>query len=107
MSADPLFLALVKRAKLPAPTPEFRFHPTRKWRIDWAWPEHRLALEVDGGVWTHGRHTRGAGWMKDTEKLNELTRMGWRLLRVTPSQLHDPQTIALLADCLTPIPDAA
>ena len=95
-----LFLALVRRAKLPAPTPEYKFHPTRRWRIDWSWPDHRLALEVEGGVWSGGRHTRGAGFLKDAEKYNELARLGWRLIRVTPSQLPTLETIALLADCL-------
>ncbi len=101
MSADPLFLALVKRAKLPLPVAEYRFHPTRKWRCDFAWPDRKVALEVEGGVWTGGRHTRGAGFLRDAEKYNELARMGWRLLRVTPTQLHDLTTITLLTDTLT------
>ena len=97
---DPLFLALCKRAKLPAPTPEYRFAPPRRWRNDYAWPDHKLALEVEGGVFTRGRHSRGAGMVKDMEKYNELARLGWRLIRVTPSQLHDLATLALLTDCL-------
>ena len=101
MSADPLFLALVKRAKLPAPTAEYRFHDSRKWRFDWAWPEYRVALEVDGGIWRGGRHTRGAGWLKDTEKLNTAASMGWRLLRCTPTQLCTMDTIDLLSLTLT------
>ena len=44
---------------LPAPVPEFRFHPERKWRFDFAWPEHKIAVEQEGGVWIQGRHTRG------------------------------------------------
>ena len=31
---------------------EFKFHPVRKWRFDYAVPEHKIALEVEGGVWT-------------------------------------------------------
>jgi very-short-patch-repair endonuclease len=100
MSADPLFLALVKRAKLPEPTPEYRFHPTRKWRIDYAWPAHRLALEVEGGIFIRGRHSRGAGMLNDMTKYNALAAMGWRLLRVTPKQLHDLETINLLTATL-------
>jgi len=100
---DSLFLALVKRAKLPAPTSEYRFHPTRKWRMDYAWPEQRVALEVDGGIWHGGRHTRGAGWLKDTEKLNAAASMGWRLLRCTPAQLCTLDTIELLALTLYPL----
>ena len=34
----------------PALTPELRFHKTRKWRFDYAWPDRKLFLEVDGGV---------------------------------------------------------
>ena len=99
---EPLFLALVKRAKLPAPVPEYRFHPTRRWRIDFAWPAERVALEVEGGVWTGGRHTRGAGFLKDAEKYNALAVLGWRLLRVTPSQLATLDTVAMLRSTLTP-----
>jgi very-short-patch-repair endonuclease len=102
MSGDPLFLALLKRERLPAPVPEFRFHPTRKWRTDYAWPLAKVALEVEGGIFTGGRHSRGAGMLKDMEKYNELARMGWRLLRIPPSGLHDLATIELIAATLTP-----
>jgi very-short-patch-repair endonuclease len=63
------------------PQPEFRFHPTRKWRLDFAWPSLRIAVELEGAVWTGGRHTRGGGFLADMEKYNALTSMGWRLLR--------------------------
>lgn len=73
---------------LPEPVPEHRFHPTRKWRFDWAWPAHMLALEIDGGVWTGGRHTRGKGYVGDMEKLNEAQLLGWTVLRITPDQVY-------------------
>lgn len=75
---------------LPLPTPEFMFHPTRKWRIDFAWPDLKLALEVEGGVYTQkgGGHRSISGWDANQEKYNELTVMGWFLLRVTPDQLQ-------------------
>lgn len=66
------------------PEPEHRFHPTRRWRIDYAWPDQKLAVEIEGGVWTAGRHTRSKGFLKDAEKYNALTEMGWRLLRYPP-----------------------
>lgn len=63
-------------AGLPEPVPELAFHPDRRWRFDWAWPDQRVALEIDGGVWSGGRHTRGAGFREDMEKLSEATARG-------------------------------
>jgi hypothetical protein len=62
---------------------EHKFHPTRKWRIDCALPERMLAIEIEGGVFTQGRHTRGKGFINDIEKYNALTTLGWHLLRYT------------------------
>jgi hypothetical protein len=60
---------------------EHKFHPSRKWRFDFAFPEVMIALEIEGGVWTKGRHTRGTGFINDIGKYNEATMMGWRVLR--------------------------
>ena len=119
----PLFRAALKAAGLPMPEAEVRFHPTRKWRFDYAWPDRvqyiepvwdddaekyrweslrpaMLALEVEGGVWVQGRHTRGSGFLKDVEKYNEAAALGWRILRVTPSRLCHPDTIDLIGRAL-------
>lgn len=85
---------------LPKPTAEFRFHPTRRWRFDWCWPEKKIALEIEGGVWTGGRHTRGAGFVADMEKYNASAALGWRLIRVTPSALMTRETLAALREIL-------
>lgn len=66
---------------------EYRFDPIRHWRFDWALPSHKVALEVEGGAFSRGRHTRGAGFVKDMEKYNAATLAGWKVLRVTPDQL--------------------
>lgn len=68
--------------------PEYRFHPTRKWRFDWAWPKSRLALEVDGGIFISGRHVTGVGFVKDCEKMNEAIAHGWVVVRATPKQVE-------------------
>lgn len=107
MSADPLFLALLKREHLPRPEVEYRFHPTRKWRVDYGFPVYRVALEVEGGIWTRGRHTRGKGVLGDMEKYNELACMGWRLIRVTPSGLCTVETINLVRRALYETSEAA
>jgi len=96
------FLALCASVGLPAPTAEYRFHATRKWRLDWAWPDRQIALEVEGGIWIQGRHSRGAGMTKDMEKYNTATAAGWRILKATPTQVASGDILpTLLAAFLT------
>lgn len=75
---------------------EYRFHPTRKWRFDYAIPAIKLAVEVEGGVWTGGRHTSSKGFLGDMEKYNEAALLGWCLIRTTPDQLLTSKTIELI-----------
>lgn len=72
-----------------SPVTEHRFHGARKWRFDYAWVAEKIALEVEGGIWTQGRHTRGAGFLADMEKYNAAVLLGWRVLRTTPDKLAD------------------
>jgi hypothetical protein len=81
---------------LPVPEYEYRFDLVRKWRFDLAWPLHSVALEVEGGVWTGGRHSRGKGMIADMEKYNAAAVAGWRVLRVTPDQLLTSYTLGML-----------
>lgn len=60
---------------------EYKFHATRKWRFDFADPENKVAVEIDGGVFAGGRHTRGVGFRADCEKINAAAVLGWRVLR--------------------------
>lgn len=71
----------------PAWEEEYRFHPTRKWRFDIAWPANRVACEVEGGVYANGRHTRGTGFTADCVKYNEAAVDGWTVIRVTAEQI--------------------
>jgi hypothetical protein len=73
---------------LPMPTREYPVAPDRRWRFDYAWPAERVALEVDGGTWIGGRHSRALGFERDCRKLNQAAAAGWRVLRVTPGMLE-------------------
>ena len=66
---------------------EYRFHTTRTWRFDYAVPASRVALEVEGGVWTGGRHTSPQGFLADIEKYNAAALLGWTVVRTTPDRL--------------------
>ena len=68
---------------------EWPFHPTRKWRFDYACPELKIAIEVDGGIFIGGRHSGGVGQLKDFEKLNSACAMGWLVFHTQPEDMHD------------------
>ena len=100
-SLDFLVEAQAKEAGWPKPEREVRFAPPRRWRADYYWHARVIefspfrntetacdvALEIEGGIWTKGRHTRGKGYLADMEKYNTMTAMGVRLIRLTPSQV--------------------
>lgn len=74
---------------IPEPVREMRFFPGRQWRFDFAWPESKIAAEIEGGVWSGGRHTRGSGFVGDCRKYSKATSLGWRIFRFTPEMLKD------------------
>jgi hypothetical protein len=79
--------------------PEYQFAPPRKWRFDFAF-ENRVALEVQGGIFSGGRHTRGAALLKEMEKLNTAAKMGWRVLYCIPQNLCFMETVDMVKEAL-------
>jgi len=97
----PVFFALLdQNPAIPEPVEEHFFHPVRKWRIDIAWPDHKLAVEIEGGTYLSKGGHRGsiAGYLKDMEKYNALSVCDWRLLRVTPDQVKDCSAYDLICE---------
>lgn len=87
---------MCRLAGLVEPVREHKFCLTRKWRIDLAWPEEKLAVEIEGGIWSRGRHIRPKGFLGDLEKYNSLCIAGWALLRVTPQQVRTGEALSLI-----------
>lgn len=85
---------------VPEPQYEYRFCDERKWRFDLAWPTYMLALEVQGGIWTRGRHTRGVALLAEWEKLNAAACLGWRVLFCQPRDLCTSETVATIRAAL-------
>lgn len=77
---------------LPLPERQFMFHPERKWRADFAWPDRKIMIEVQGGIFMRGGggHNRGAGIEGDHEKHNEAVRLGWYVFHFGPRALYIP-----------------
>jgi len=84
-------LLIYSHGTAPRPETEVRFHETRKWRFDCAWPDKMIAAEVAGGQWVGGRHFRGTGFQNDCEKYNAATEKGWRVFRFSTSMVYEPK----------------
>ncbi len=77
---------------------EFRFHPERKWRADFAHIESRTLIEIEGGIYVEGggRHNRSAGFIADAEKYMEAFLSGWSVVRLTSAQITAPNVERLI-----------
>jgi len=104
----------IKGLKLKEPVRELKFHPTRRWRFDFAWPELMIAAEVEGGTESHGqrrrikgklctlksRHLTPKGYENDCEKYNEAAMLGWHILKFTGKAVNSGKAIAIIERAL-------
>jgi hypothetical protein len=91
---------------------DYPFDADRNWTFDRAWPERKIALEVDGGnrmaviskrtgkPVAIGRHTLSA----DYSKINAATMQGWSVFRFTPEMIRSGEAFATIHDVLEPLP---
>lgn len=97
------FYALMKSEGLPLPICEYQAINGRKWRCDFVWltdfehgEDHRpdgVVVEVEGGIWSRGRHVRGSGFLRDIEKYNELALANYLLIRIAKEHLDSGQAL--------------
>lgn len=93
---------------LPAPEPEVRFHPTRKWRADYLWRAAKVILEIEGGFFRGGKgggskvggHSSGVGIQRDIEKSNAAQLLGYRYFRCTPRDVETGAVVFVLKKAL-------
>jgi very-short-patch-repair endonuclease len=93
----------IKAAGIDAFELEYRFDGSeakRRWRFDFAWPEPKVAVEIEGGTWAGGRHTRGTGFEEDARKYAEALVQGWKVLRVTRKMVEDLSALTYLEQVL-------
>ncbi len=109
-----IFPAYCRSQGIPEPVTEYRFGAMASggpgkglrerlattglsdWRFDYAWPEHRIALEQEGGMFSGGHHARPTGIKRDIAKYNAAGSMGWIVLRCLPEDLLKLNTIELI-----------
>jgi very-short-patch-repair endonuclease len=82
---------------------EHKFHPSRKWRFDFAHTPTKTAIEIEGGIYSRGRHTRPGGFSADAEKYNAATYLGWKVFRLTPRMVNSRE-LERLADFIRKAP---
>lgn len=91
----------LKQRGHPLPVREYRFAaPARQWRLDGAYVAPKIAIEIEGGIWIDGRHTRGAGYENDCEKYNLAAVLGWLVLRFTMDMVSDGRALTYMERAL-------
>jgi hypothetical protein len=73
----------------PMPTPEYKFAEMAGYKFDFAWKDYLIAVVLEGGVFSRGRHTSGIGYKNDCEKYNLATALGWRVYRFTDMNMDN------------------
>ena len=81
---------LLHRSDLPRPVAQYAVRSGGRFvaRVDFGWPEHRLAVEYDG-AW-HGDPEQ---FPKDRRRLNRLAAAGWRTHFVTKEDMRRPDDV--------------
>jgi very-short-patch-repair endonuclease len=95
--------ALHCRAKGLDPVREFRFAPPRRFRFDFAWPAHKVAVEIEGGTWIQGRHNRGSSIEADFRKYNLAALKGWLVYRFTTGMVKSGEAINTIGEAFGPM----
>ena len=94
---DKTFLQLCKVHGLKEPEREFKFHPKRRWRFDFAFPLEKIAIEVQGGIFMKkSGHNSGIGILQDYEKYNNAVISGWRVLQINSPDLNKVETMEMI-----------
>ena len=92
---------ILRRSGLPLPQKQYRVLEGSRviGRFDFAYPEAKVVIEVDGYRW----HSGNQAWQRDRRRNNDLNRLGWTILRFTAEDLKDPHAvIRQISDVLRP-----
>lgn len=100
-------LFILEHEGLPLPVREYTFAKPRRWRFDLAYPDWKLAIEIEGAVWgigpgnwIRGRHTTGKGYENDLRKYNEAAIRGWCVLRFSPGMVISGEALKTICQTM-------
>lgn len=91
------FATSIRLLNIEPPEREYAFCPGRKWRFDFAWPKYKVAVEIQGGTFSNGRHTRGNSLHLEYDKSNNAAKLGWRILYFDTKHLKNPVECVFMA----------
>ena len=94
------FLRMLLGGHVELPETEYVFTTEKAWRLDFAWPRYKVAIESDGGTWAGGRHNTGSGYAEDIRKRNAATLLGWKVYNVLSAKLCTLDTVAFVRRAL-------
>jgi very-short-patch-repair endonuclease len=91
-------LLLIRAEGLPEPEREYMFAKSigRRWRLDFAYPEKRIGIEVQGGTYIRGAHSRGTGLERDYEKYNQAQVLGWDVYQFSRKMIESGEAIDII-----------
>ena len=92
---EELMALQIRALKLPAPVREFKFNPYREWMFDFAWPNSKAAVEVEGMV-----HRIKARFESDIEKYAIAQLSGWTVLRVSGKTIRSGAAVKWVEELL-------
>ena len=93
---EELFHSQIRSAGLPEPFREWQFDAERKFRFDFAWPYIHVAVEIEGGIWIRGRHTRGGSFERDCRKYNLAASQKWFVFRFSPGMVESGEAVEFM-----------
>ena len=95
---EDLLLAQIRASDTPVPVRQFAFAKCigRQYKADAAWVDERLIVEVNGGIWRHGRHNTGIGYENDMERNDLAAAMGWKVLQFSPRHVKSGWALQII-----------
>jgi len=92
-----LFEQQLREAKVLPWKREYKFAPGRKYAADFAWPDQKILCEIEGGIWSYGRHNRAVGFNQDLLKYNLAAELGYRVFRFNGMRLINLEDVCTIA----------